>query len=122
MHRTRANDYDPVRDDLRTLKENSTMTRDPQLSPELLTTFAEPGFDPVSVTIADLVTVRMDAHFHVVEVSVKNRGAENAQIEAALREAFNEALRQVTQRNAERLSELMAREEKRPEKNEVTAS
>jgi DNA-binding protein YbaB len=74
--------------------------------------FAEPGFEPVTVTIADLVTVRMDARFEVVEVSLPGRDVEPRQVEAALREAFNVALRQVTQRNAARLSELTARDGK----------
>jgi DNA-binding protein YbaB len=88
------------------------------VSPELLAAFSEPGFEPVTVTIADLVTVRMDARYQVVEVALHRRNDKsgqsggsaerNGQIEAALREAFNEAVRQVMERNAARLSALMA--------------
>lgn len=87
------------------------------VSPELLAAFSEPGFEPVSVTIADLVTVRMDARYQVVEVALHRRNDEsgqsgsaerNGQLEAALREAFNEAVRQVMERNAAHLSALMA--------------
>ena len=88
------------------------------VSPELLATFGEPGFEPVAVTIADLVTVRMDARYQVVEVSLHhyNVGSDQGggkaegggQVEAALREAFNEAVRQVMERNAARLSALLA--------------
>ena len=82
------------------------------MTPELLALFAEPGFEPVTVTIAGLVTVRMDARFQVLEVSLQGRDVEPRRVEAALREAFNEALRQVTQRNATRLTELTARDSK----------
>ena len=88
------------------------MTDESHVSPEVLAMFAETGFEPVSVTIAGLVTIRMDARFQVVEVSVQDRGAERKQVEVALREAFNEALRQVAQRNSDRLSELMRTEGK----------
>ena len=88
------------------------------ISPELLGIFAEPGFQPVTVTIADLATVSMDARYQVLEVTLHQRNTEIAQggggaeeisqVEAALKEAFNEAMRQVMERNAARLSELLA--------------
>jgi hypothetical protein len=80
------------------------------VSPEqLLAVFREPRFEPVTVTIADLVTVRMDARYQVVEVALHGPSDESGQVEAALREAFNEAVRQVMERNAARLSTLMAK-------------
>jgi DNA-binding protein YbaB len=88
-----------------------------KVSPELLATFAEPGFEPVTVTVADLVTVRMDARYQVVEVSLHGSAESGeggdpteagSQVEAALKEAFNQAVRQVMERNAARLSALMA--------------
>lgn len=96
---------------------NDTIAR---VSPELLAAFREPGFEPVTVTIADLVTLRMDARYQVVEVALHRRNDESdqsggcaerdGQVETALREAFNEALRQVMKRNAVRLSALMAQD------------
>jgi hypothetical protein len=88
------------------------MTPESHVPPEVLANFAEAGFEPISVTIAGLATVRMDAGFQVVEVLLEDRGAERKQVEVALREAFNEALGQVIQRNTARLSELMMRAEK----------
>jgi DNA-binding protein YbaB len=108
---------------MRTLKGKEIMmddtTPDPPaagtISPELLAQFGESDFEPVSVTIADLVTVRMDARYQVVEVTLHRSGdgggggaERDSQLETALREAFNEALRQVMGRNAARLSALMA--------------
>lgn len=90
-----------------------------KVSPELLATFAEPGFEPVTVTVADLVTVRMDARYQVVEVALHGNvesgeggGPTEAgsQVEAALRDAFNQALRQVMEHNAARLSTLLAQD------------
>jgi DNA-binding protein YbaB len=88
------------------------MTDESHVSPEVLAMFAESGFDPISVAVAGLATVRMDARFQVVEVSLEDRAAERKQVEVALREAFNEALRQVARRNSARLSELMTTEGK----------
>jgi hypothetical protein len=60
------------------------------ISPELLAAFREPGFEPLTVTIAGLVTVRMDARYQVVEMLLHHRNAESAQVQVALKEAFNE--------------------------------
>lgn len=87
------------------------MLQDTKISPELLAAFAEPGFEPVTFTIADLVTIRMDAQYEVIEVKLQGKHSAQApdQLEIALKEAFNHALRRVSERNADRLSELMAR-------------
>ena len=41
------------------------------LSPELLAAFAEPAFDPVAVEVGDLVTLRMDGNYRVLEVALR---------------------------------------------------
>ena len=103
------------------MADDATLNSQPSLapSPELLAAFREPGFEPVSVTIADLVSVTMDARYQVVEVSLHRHDIEReteagrddavGPLQAALREAFNEALRQVMERNAAHLSSLLAR-------------
>jgi DNA-binding protein YbaB len=102
------------------MADDTTLNSQPSLipSPELLAAFREPGFEPVSVTIADLVSLTMDARYQVVEVSLHRRDIEGGTeagrgdaaglLEVALREAFNEALRQVMERNAAHLSSLLA--------------
>ena len=102
------------------MTDDTTMGRHTaaNVTPELLAAFRETGFEPVTVTIADLVTVRMDAQYQVVEVALHrpndesgqcgDKAKSSGQVEVALREAFNEAVRQVMERNAARLSELMA--------------
>jgi len=81
------------------------------VSPALIAVFAEPGFDPVEVDMADLVTVRMDGNYQVLKVSLRRATDQkpdtNRQLELALAEAFNEAVRQVMHRNAERLTSLL---------------
>ena len=92
-------------------------------SPELLAAFQESGFEPVTVTIADLVTVHMDARYQVLEVALRRLDkasseggglVDESQVEAALREAFNEALRQVMEHNAAHLTALLQGPKMRP--------
>jgi hypothetical protein len=81
-----------------------------------LASFGEATFEPVTVSIADLVTVRMDAQYQVVDVVLHDReggdpahvgGDDRPQLAIALREAFNEASRLVMERNAACLSDLL---------------
>jgi DNA-binding protein YbaB len=87
------------------------------LSPELLAAFAEPAFDPVAVEVGELVTLRMDGNYRVLEVALRRDhpadGPSTQRLEIALVEAFNEAVRQVMERNAERLAALMAADRER---------
>lgn len=104
------------------MTDDATMIRHVagNIAPELLAAFGEPDFEPVTVTIADMVTVCMDARYQVVDVSLHHRGTgshqrgggsdDEGQVERALREAFNEALRQVMQRNAVRLAALIGQD------------
>jgi DNA-binding protein YbaB len=67
--------------------------------------------------VGDLVTVRMDGNYRVLEVALRRGhpadGPSTQQLATALVEAFNEAVRQVMERNAERLAALMAADRER---------
>ncbi len=86
------------------------------ISPELLAAFGEPGFESVSVTQDELVTVRMDTRYQVVEVTLHGgkdagdggRAEQSGRLETAIKDAVNAALRQVMERNAAHLAGVLA--------------
>lgn len=76
--------------------------------------FAEEGHPPIEVSVADFVTVKMSARFRVDSVTI--RGVELdpnelSRLEQALVEAINQAIEEVTKRNAERLIQTMTQSE-----------
>ncbi len=74
--------------------------------------FAEEGRPPIEVEAAGLVTVKMDAHFRVNSVAIRGvelQPDELSRLEQALVEAINQAIQEVTNRNAERLMQAMTK-------------
>jgi DNA-binding protein YbaB len=72
--------------------------------------FAEEGHLPIEVSVAGLVTVKMDARFRVDSVAMRGvelQPDELSRLEQALVEAINQAIQEVTKRNAERLMQTM---------------
>jgi DNA-binding protein YbaB len=78
---------------------------------KLLDLFAPDAFPPVEVTV-DLVTVRMSSRFEVAEVTIRETNLHSSRMAAlgeAIQKAVNQALREVAERNARRLSEVSER-------------
>jgi DNA-binding protein YbaB len=76
--------------------------------------FAEEGHSPIEVTVADIVTIKMSARFRVDSVAIRGVGIdpdELSRLEQALVEAINQAIEEVTRRNAERLIQTMTKSE-----------
>lgn len=79
---------------------------------DMLRFFAEKGHSPIEVSVAGLVTVKMDTRFRVSSVAIRGvelQPDELARLEQALVEAINQALQEVTNRNAERLMQAMTK-------------
>ena len=91
---------------------------DPQQSPEISITdqkvlefFAQEAFPPVEANADDLVTVKMTSRFELTEVRIwQDAGCalETAMVEQAILKAVNAAMRDVAERNGQRLSEFSA--------------
>jgi hypothetical protein len=82
----------------------------PVVREEMLRFFADDGYPPVEVSQADLVSVVMDARFQVRAISlygVKLGPDETVRLEQALVTAINQAIGEVTTRNAERLTRAL---------------
>jgi DNA-binding protein YbaB len=74
--------------------------------------FAEEDRLPTGVSVAGLVTVKMDARFRVDSVTIRSvelQPDELSRLEQALVEAINQAIQEVTRRNAERLMQAMTK-------------
>ncbi len=74
--------------------------------------FTEEGRPPIEVSVAGFVTVKMDARFRVDSVTIRGvelQPEELSRIEQALVEAINQAIQEVTNRNAERLMQAMTK-------------
>jgi DNA-binding protein YbaB len=78
---------------------------------KLLDFFAPDAFPPVEVTV-DLVTVKMGSRFEVTEVTIREshlHSSRMTELGQAVQKAVNQALREVAERNARRLSEVSER-------------
>ena len=89
------------------------MSNEPNHLPEIteeqrkvLEFFAEHAFPPIETTASGLVSVRMTSRFELTEVRIHREASHASGMEAienAMREAVNAAIREVAERNAQRL-------------------
>jgi DNA-binding protein YbaB len=77
---------------------------------EMLRSFAQDTYPPIEVSEADLVSVVMDARFQVRTITIhcaQIGRAEATRLEHALVSAINQAISDVTRRNAQRLTRAL---------------
>lgn len=78
---------------------------------EMLEYFTRDGFEPVEVSVNNLVTLKMDARFQVRSVTIqgiKLPVEEITLLQEAILKAFNDATGEVTRLNADRLKKAIS--------------